>query len=404
MAIAVNIEKNHSMDTNQLITNDIDESFKYDFSGEMYDSDWKVKTVTDDPDGDCDTGHEIDWAPDDFDGIYSKVRDDEDLDDEYWIQGAWCVGAAEWGPVFGTETTKGYTTLTSPSFKISDFDKGIDTNNEYFGLDDVNLYFDWQIYSDDFSNTDNSEYVKISSITLKKVGGSLSLDIKKEELKWTPEDLDYPDGGNGESRSANDYAASGSSFTNALNDNLDAEFYIVIRLDCKLYAGAYNLEKFKFWLDDIKIKGKYFYNCNMPPRMGEVSIPRWVVLGGTAGFGISGATDPENDDCRLHVSIWKEGEETNKWEKNSGYSKDYFGKDVTFRLDEEEYPSGTVIIYRMWVEDIHEAESSAYQDDFHIAKPSKSKTTLSLNHMFLENYPNLYSLLQRLLQRLPTFR
>jgi len=252
-SMGITIKRNTSEETTEMIEKSASVSFDYDFGG-ITSNGWDIETHLTKIGGenDGDTGSEIDWAPSGFTGIYSEIRH---------YEGAWCVAAAEWGPVIGTETTKGYTILKSPNFKLSDFDDGLDVNRKDFEITSATLYFDWKIGSDDFDHNENDEHVKISSIMLKEIDNGGSWNIAKEELKWTPSSLGNPSG-TWADLSDNDYAASSSSFRNYLNNNLESEFEILIRVECRLIAGIMNLEKFKFWLDDVKIEGEYYYDSS----------------------------------------------------------------------------------------------------------------------------------------------
>jgi len=131
---------------------------------------------------------------------------------------------------------------------------------------------------------------------------------------------------------------------------------------------------------------------NSPPEMTEAQAIwkiSWNKNGMNAPFSAK-ADDPDNDNCRLCVTISdsSNGARTGR----SGYSEDYKKKYVSISLDPDDYPIGLHVDYDMWVEDIHGAESSHWTGGFDIKK-SNAKS-LSIRSVLLEKIPIIQLLLQ----------
>lgn len=131
---------------------------------------------------------------------------------------------------------------------------------------------------------------------------------------------------------------------------------------------------------------------NSPPSI-ESPIGVWKVTWNRRGMSApfsSAAQDPENDECRLCVTISdnRNGARTER----SGYSADYKRKSVSFSLDPNDYPIGLVVDWDLWVEDIHGAESSHWIESF-VVKRSNARS-LSIRSVLLEKIPIIQLLLQ----------
>ena len=139
-------------------------------------------------------------------------------------------------------------------------------------------------------------------------------------------------------------------------------------------------------------------NSNQPPRMQEATAIWSIVYnknGMAAPFSAS-AYDPDDDECRLVVTICKKGT-TNEITRKSDYGTDYHKKRVSIPIDPTTSPIGTYYTYDMYIEDTHGAESYHDTGEFYI-KRSNPKTKQPFQLIF-ERHTFLFSLL-RFLQNL----
>jgi len=91
------------------------------------------------------------WS--DSPGLYSEVRNDEDLRDQTTAKGAWCTTAREQG--CWDEDSQGWTSVEK-TFDLSQF---INTNDPELFFTDVSLYCDYKIYSNDYDFDDTNSYL-----------------------------------------------------------------------------------------------------------------------------------------------------------------------------------------------------------------------------------------------------
>jgi len=126
------------------------------FEGESWTCDhdeWEVGGNNDPFD---DTG-DMSWTSSSYKGIYSAVRNDEDLNDGTSTDGAWCSCAKETGGAWpwDNEDSRGWATVKK-SFDLSDF---VNTDLPNFAFTDVELKFDYKMYSNDFNDGNSHVYL-----------------------------------------------------------------------------------------------------------------------------------------------------------------------------------------------------------------------------------------------------
>ena len=90
-------------------------------------------------------------------GVYSKVRDDEDLEDGTSTKGAWCSCAREQGGLFSSEDSRGWATVEK-SFNLSDY---VNVSKQNFTFTYAALYCDYKIHCYDFDDAKSHVYFNI---------------------------------------------------------------------------------------------------------------------------------------------------------------------------------------------------------------------------------------------------
>jgi len=199
-------------------------------------------------------------------GIYSRVRRDEDLNDgTLGVDGAWCVQAGENGGIVVSEDSRGYA-LCYRWFDLDDYIYWDD-----YTITGARVWIDYMISSGDFNHNNNYvilnafigdgndnpmlKHFKTSSDPLAYYGGKC-LDF------W---DVDDPASNvNNPTVSVNnkllDTLSGGANLPNFFNTHAQnsREFVLIFQLQTRLYgAWPYNFEYFKFWLDDVWISLDY---------------------------------------------------------------------------------------------------------------------------------------------------
>jgi len=90
-------------------------------------------------------------------GVYSEVRNDEDLEDGTTTKGAWCSCAREQGGLFSSEDSRGWATVEK-SFNLSDY---VNTSKQNFTFTYAALYCDYKIHCYDFDHSNSHVYYNI---------------------------------------------------------------------------------------------------------------------------------------------------------------------------------------------------------------------------------------------------
>ncbi len=198
-------------------------------------------------------------------GIYSRVRPDEDLADGTGAAGAWCVQAGENGGIAVSEDSRGY----ARCYRWFDLDDYIYWDD--YTITGARVWADYKISSGDFDHNNNFviltsfigdgntypmlEHFKTSSDPLADSNGKC-LDF------WDPND--QASGVTNPSVSVNnkllDSLSGGGNLPNFFNTHAvnSREFVLIFGLQTRLYGSwPYNFEYFKFWLDDVWISLDY---------------------------------------------------------------------------------------------------------------------------------------------------
>ncbi len=198
-------------------------------------------------------------------GIYSNVRRDEDLTDATGADGAWCVQAGENGGMIGDEDSRGY----ARCYRWFDLDDYIFWDT--YTVTGARVWLDYKIWSDDFDNakdfviltayisdggnTDMLEHFKVSNDALADNGGKC-IDF------W---DVDDPNSGvTNPSTNVNnkvlDTLSGGGNLPNWFNNHAlnNREYVVIFQVEMRLYGTPwYDMEYFKFWLDDVQVSLDY---------------------------------------------------------------------------------------------------------------------------------------------------
>jgi len=104
---------------------------------------------------DFDNTPEMSWT--NLPGIYSVVRDDQDLNDSTTEMGSYCSCAKETGGPLWNEDSRGYATVEK-SFDLSDY---VDTTLPNFAFSEAIFYCDYKIHAEDFDCEDSHVYLNI---------------------------------------------------------------------------------------------------------------------------------------------------------------------------------------------------------------------------------------------------
>jgi hypothetical protein len=278
--------------------------FEGDDEQDPYNSLWKINTRITNDDFD-DTGRLVDWAQRDsgdvFKGIYSKIRIDEDLNDDTSAKGAWCVGAAEQGGTASEETSNGYTNINSDLkyLKLSDYCDDINRND--FKIISATFYCKYKFASNDFDNECGRQYAMFN-IYIQNNDEDTAFLYFDETSPYIVDNIgnDYP--GNGKCidywsptenfKTSGDWhedsvsyqetkISTGQTLADWLNRNaLDSSISLHLHLDISLIGGWYgNKEMFKFWVDNIGIKCDYQYDSNPALDVPEIVEYKYTIKG-----------------------------------------------------------------------------------------------------------------------------
>ena len=198
-------------------------------------------------------------------GIYSFVRNDEDLNDGTGQDGAWCVQAGENGGAAISEDSRGL----ARCYRWFDLDDYIFWDD--YTITRASVWLDYKIYSTDFDNSNNfvmlTSYIGDGTNNLmlehfKVSSDGLAADNGKCIDFW---DVDDPASGvsNPQVSVDNkllDTLSGGGNLPNFFNTHAvnTREFLLIFGLQIRLYGTPwYDFEWFKFWLDDVWISFDY---------------------------------------------------------------------------------------------------------------------------------------------------
>ncbi len=226
--------------------------------------------------GDFDDTDQMNWTDDD--GIYSAVRNDQDLNDGTSADGTWCSCAKETGGAWTGEWSAGWAKVEK-SFNINDY---VNTAQSNFEFTNVTVYYDYKILSADFNDAASSvyliaylndgsndwplEYKWYSSPSEPNAGYSLDF--------WEP-DWNHPLHNN---NNPNYYLNDGYSYrittqtlgggsqyvlpiASLFNQNQGTTYTLKFKILVGLYgAPAGGSERYAFWIDNVRMKASYFFN------------------------------------------------------------------------------------------------------------------------------------------------
>ena len=97
------------------------------------------------------------WAPSGYNGVYTAVRSDQDLNDGTTAQGAWCSCAREQGGAWNAEDSQGWG-YVKKSFNLADY---VDVSQPGFSFTYAKLYCDYKMYGGDFDCLSSFVYLNI---------------------------------------------------------------------------------------------------------------------------------------------------------------------------------------------------------------------------------------------------
>ena len=298
--------------------------------------------------GDFDNTGEIDcvsWPPSGYDGIYSAIRNDEDLWDGTSANGAWCVCAAEEGG-WGAEDSRGYTRISNLETYL-DMDGYVDTTLPNFQITSATLYCDYKMQSIDFNNNNNYVYFTIfigaggnynflkfdkhsgnsdapnNLASYGHPGGGYCTDYWDPGDNWVANPPDLKE------YTKNDYQVSmmygGQTLANWLNNyGITNDITLNFHLDIRLYGDTlFNWEEFAFLLDDIGIYCEYSYD--IPPSVETKDASNL----GTHSARLNGKIiDDEGAICQVRFSYREKGE--SNWNYPSGWHGSYSTGDTFY--------------------------------------------------------------------------
>jgi hypothetical protein len=225
------------------------------------------------------------WS--DSPGLYSEVRNDEDLRDQTTAEGAWCTTAREQG--CWDEDSQGWTSVEK-NFDLSQF---INTDNPELFFTDVTLYCDYKIYSNDYDFDDLNSYLyfciyiddgvnewplehqyfsNLPDTPQETYGGWCTdyWDPLRTEGLYDEEDIIH---GHDPKYDYDDYQV--SKYVTATNENKiiqskdtladlfnkNGDIYTLkFKLYIRLFGGiGGGIEEFQFWVDNVRMLCEYGY-------------------------------------------------------------------------------------------------------------------------------------------------
>jgi len=202
-------------------------------------------------------------------GVYSEVRNDEDLADGTPTKGAWCSCAREQGGLFSSEDSQGWATVEK-SFNLSDY---VNTSQQNFTFTYAALYCDYKIHCSDFNDPNSHVYfnIYISNGTDEwpleyqvfsgaddaplDTNGGYATDFWDPDITGNNPDEFYDD------YSVDNYVLStdgqGGQTTSPLHTLFNTygdSYTIKFKLFVRCYGSfLYATEDYEFWVDNFKI-------------------------------------------------------------------------------------------------------------------------------------------------------